>query len=85
MYRLEIRGLASEKIFYLEWDYSQIEILNQSLLDFLTAQSLPIAYNCYGEGICRKCILIVNSKEVLSCQIFMKDLSDNAIIEISYL
>ena len=85
MYQLEIRGLASKKIFNLHWDHSQKEILNQNLLDFLITQSLPIAYNCYGEGVCRKCNLIVNSKEVLSCQIYMKDLSDNAIIEISYL
>ncbi len=85
MYKISIKGLASQKLTHLKWDNLDQNLLTQSLLDYLIEQNFPIAYNCYGEGVCEKCILKVNLKEHLSCQIFMKDINDGAIIEVPYL
>ena len=57
-----------------------------TLMDYLREQSISVASSCYGEGVCQKCKLIVNDKEVLSCQIRLFDLvENNIIIKISYL
>ncbi len=85
MFRLEIKGLASKTSTSLYWDSASTDICELSLLDFLIQNKYPIAYNCYGEGICRKCILRLNQQEYLSCQIHMKDIDDGAILEIPYL
>ncbi len=84
MYQIIIKGLASNTQNVIEWDPTATD-LSTSLLELLISRKLPIAYNCYGEGVCRKCILKCNHENKLSCQIFLKDLEDNAIIEIPYL
>jgi len=85
MYQIILRGLASKKCVSIPWDELDTETQEMNLLDFLLLNGQPVAYNCYGEGICRKCRLSVNGIEYLSCQITMKDLNNGAIIEIGYL
>jgi len=59
----------------------------KSLLELLRLNSIPIASSCYGEGICKKCVI---NDGIISCQIFVKDfIKDskihNNIIIIDYL
>lgn len=66
--KVEIYGKASQKIIRtLEVDTTE----ERSLMDFLRDHGVPIASSCYGEGVCRKCI--VNST-LLSCQLKIRDI-----------
>jgi len=60
---------------------------NESLMDFLRSKSFPIASSCYGEGICKKCVINLNGNEEISCQISLKSLTINKtnIIIVDYL
>lgn len=85
MYQIILKGLASNESVNIPWDELDYNIQEMSLLDFLLSNARPIAYNCYGEGVCKKCTLRINGVEYLSCQITMKDLNNGAIIEVGYL
>ena len=81
MLKVEITGRASQtKKSYL-WQSGD----KDNLLEYLRDLNLPVASSCYGEGVCKKCKLIINGEEKLSCQISMQDFSDSVTIEISYL
>ena len=82
MSSVKLIGNASGREFILALEKRDSKL---SLLEYLCHKEIPIAYSCYGEGIRNKCLVRINSKEQLSCQIFMKNLSDGDIIEISYL
>lgn len=85
MYKIELRGLASQKAQVITWNELDHNLQEMSLLDFLLLNKKPIAYSCYGEGICKKCILTISGTQLLSCQIPMKEIANGAIIEIGYL
>jgi succinate dehydrogenase/fumarate reductase-like Fe-S protein len=85
MQTIIVKGLASQKQSIFKWDERDPSFVNMALLDFLCNQSLPIAYSCYGEGVCQKCAVRYNEDVILACQILLKELPDGAIIEISYL
>ena len=71
---LKVYGKASKKII------KEIEITNkvskENLMNFLREKEIPIASSCYGEGICRKCIV---NKDLLSCQIYLDQVIQNYI------
>lgn len=82
MPKITIRGIASKKTY----GPFSFELNTQNLLDFLIEKNLPIAYSCYGEGICEKCSVEIKKKDVLSCQVLMKDLDeDDIMIAVNYL
>jgi len=69
MLKLDIYGMASGKRI------KEIKItssLEENLLSILTKHSLPIASSCDGLGLCQKCIVSINRKTYLSCQIQVK-------------
>ena len=87
MIELKIFGKASKTL------YKTIEVLrpnNISLMDFLRNNGVPVASSCYGEGVCKKCVV---NKDILSCQIRILDFisntdsqeTSNIQIEIDYL
>lgn len=61
--------------------------LDLTLMDFLRAHGIPVASSCYGEGVCRKCVVFVQDKEHLSCLLTVKIFlaQHGAILSISYL
>lgn len=65
-YLLKIEGLASNRVV------KTIEItslqLEENLMDFLLAHSVPVASSCSGKGVCKKCICIYRDSEILTCQ-----------------
>lgn len=78
-----IKGKASNKVI------CKIKVLKKnehlSLLNFLSANEVPIASSCQGAGVCRKCIVNDN---LLSCQITLKELCEkypNLEVDVAYL
>lgn len=61
--------------------------LDLTLMDFLRARGIPVASSCYGEGVCRKCVVFIHDKEHLSCLLTVKIFlaQYGAILSISYL
>lgn len=60
---------------------------DSSLMDFLRSIGIPIASSCYGEGVCKKCLI---NEDIVSCQLKVKDFIQisekyNDTISISYL
>lgn len=63
---------------------------SRDLLEVLRNSQLPIASSCDGEGVCKKCDVLINKVEYLTCQINAKKLIqqlqfNDYNIEISYL
>lgn len=58
-----------------------------SLMEILRSNNIPIASSCYGEGVCKKCIIKVNDDEILSCQTNLSSpiMEDENTISIDYL
>ncbi len=83
---LLIYGEASEKLLkIIEVDAKQ---LNETLMNFLLKNNIPVASSCNGEGVCKKCQVKIGNEVVLSCQIRMKKLFISAstyTIKFSYL
>ena len=81
---LYIDGLASRSRQEISFQEKEKTI---SLMDFLRLKSVSIASSCYGEGVCKKCVLKINNEEKLSCQIPMSFFTEESpyIIEIDYL
>ena len=79
---IKVLGVASNKEL-LEINPNENE-LNMNLMNFLRAHNIPIASSCYGEGVCRKCVI---NKNILSCQLSVKEFINkkNQVIEITYL
>ena len=82
---LQILGKASSRVV-ASWRFdSQKELPNLSLLEFLRQEKIPIASSCYGEGVCKKCVV---NKDQLACQVYLNQLflkGPRVVIEISYL
>ena len=76
---------------------SESEILNLSislkestltLLEFLKQFNIPIASSCLGEGLCKKCVIKINGRQELACNITMNQIANehnNVTISIAYL
>ena len=82
---VKVKGLASGKINTLTYDPESETVL----MDFLREQGFAIASSCYGEGVCRKCVV---NEDVLSCQVRMKDCArqlakekNEVLVTVSYL
>jgi len=78
---ISIIGLASNSLV------KKIEIksedLNLTLMEYLRRENIPIASSCYGEGICKKCVVKLGEVEELSCLISVKKLLEMKILTIS--
>ncbi len=57
----------------------------KTLLEILQEAKIPIASSCNGHGQCAKCVITINNKTILSCQLTCKDLKASSIVEVSYL
>ena len=85
LHKISIRGLASGTLV------KDIEItkddLALTLMEFLRRENIPVASSCYGEGICKKCVVKLEKDEELSCLISVKNILEKQIstISISYL
>lgn len=65
---LQIYGGASQKL--VKTIAVQVDDYDSTLMDFLRSHQVPVASSCFGEGVCRKCIVTTKSKsEHLSCLI----------------
>lgn len=82
--KLKIMGKASGKLIgELPLDDSDTFI---NLMEFLRKKEFPIASSCWGDGVCKKCVLLLNGMETLSCQIKLSEINKiENIIEIDYL
>lgn len=78
---ISVQGLASGRT-YGPWAPAD---LRMTLLEFLRAQSIPVASSCAGDGVCLKCVF--NGAE-LSCQYglerFLEAFPDG-VVKLSYL
>lgn len=77
MLKLVVTGGASNKVIFEE----NVEISSQgtstNLMDFLRKKNINIASSCFGEGICKKCIAVINGQEYLTCQMDIESLENN--------
>ncbi|MBH49079.1 MAG: hypothetical protein CME71_13000 [Halobacteriovorax sp.] len=82
---IKVFGGASKKLVSeLEVDELSMDL---TLMEFLRLKKVPVASSCYGEGVCRKCIVKVEETEVLSCMMTIKHFLNNhePVVLISYL
>jgi Na+-transporting NADH:ubiquinone oxidoreductase subunit NqrF len=71
--QLLVKGLASKNLIRcFDWEHLK-DVPQETLMDFLRSQKIPIASSCFGEGVCRRCKV---SETVLSCQIKVFELFD---------
>ena len=80
---LKVVGLASTKLL-LEINVKQLNE-NDTLLEFLQRENIPIASSCMGAGQCKKCIVEINDQTQLSCTTLMKSLPKLSTVGVSYL
>lgn len=81
MLKLIVTGGASNKVI-LEGSFeiaSHRRTIN--LMDFLRNKNINIASSCFGEGVCKKCIAVINGEELLTCQVDIETLENNQDIE----
>jgi Na+-transporting NADH:ubiquinone oxidoreductase subunit NqrF len=71
MIELQIFGNASNKIYKV---IKVLQLNEVSLMDFLRNNEVPVASSCYGEGVCRKCVI---NKNILSCQMSLNEFIGN--------
>lgn len=85
MHTIIVLGLASSR--EVARILPTIEELELTLMEFLRAHKVPVASSCFGEGVCRKCVVKSDDVEFLSCLITVKTflLEHGTIITISYL
>lgn len=85
IHSVSIFGLASNSLVKIIEVKS--EDLNLTLMEYLRRENIPVASSCYGEGICKKCVVKLGDVEELSCLISVKKLLEMKIttISISYL
>ncbi len=87
MKELVLFGLASQKIIQTI-SIPNETVNNTSLLTFLMEKHVPIASSCLGEGICKKCVVLINEEKVLACKITLIDIfaqTDVQTLKFSYL
>lgn len=85
MHTIIVRGLASAReVARLEATEDELEL---TLMEFLRAHRIPVASSCFGEGVCRKCVVKSGEVEFLSCLITVKTflLEYDSTVSISYL
>lgn len=73
--QLRVQGLSSHKeiaSFHQE-DLASVDP-SLSLMDFLRSHDIPVASSCYGEGVCRKCLV---NTDIVSCQITLINFCKN--------
>jgi len=81
--QIKVYGQASKKV--IKKIYVKSEECNQTILQFLRSNNIPIASSCDGDGVCQKCLI---NTDQLSCQLTVGHFvsgSEISIIEISYL
>lgn len=88
MSKLKVLGKASNKTLLtleLENDLNSDQI-KSDLMTVLREKGINIASSCYGEGVCKKCIITLENNEELSCQVKVEQLlNKNTCVEVSYL
>lgn len=85
MHTIIIKGIASSsQVASLTPTDDELDL---TLMEFLRAHKIPVASSCFGEGICRKCVVKSGEVEFLSCLITVKTflLEYEPIVSISYL
>ena len=90
MKKLIINGLASRTVFR-EVPINEDD-LNLDCLKYLRKNNVPIASACFGEGVCKKCLVDCYGNEVFACKITISEIiciaeekGNSPIISISYL
>lgn len=88
-YLLKIQGQASQKLVK-QFNLDSLEMTeSQGLMGWLRKQSIPVASSCYGDGVCKRCkIILEDQSELLSCMTTLKELfrdKNEITIYISYL
>ena len=76
-----IKGKASGKTTHYQVLH---EDLKKQVLEFFFLRDVPIAFSCFGKGVCKKCIMSCGD---LSCQITIEELIDgyDGVCEFDYL
>ncbi len=83
---LLIYGLASGKL--LKVIEIQPQQLKETLMSVLQKNNIPVASSCGGDGVCKKCQVIIADDVVISCQILLKNLFETEssyMLKFSYL
>ncbi len=83
---LLIFGEASGKLIKIIEVYPRH--LEETLMNFLLINNVPVASSCNGEGVCKKCQLTIENEVTLSCQISMRNLlvsGHTCMLKFSYL
>lgn len=88
--KIEIFGLASNRIIKTLIPSEDGLQIQNSLMTYLQSEGIPIASSCSGDGVCKKCMVTFGQeKQQLSCQITLKEYLNNKdfdkIITINYL
>ncbi len=82
--KIIIRGSSSKKkLKEIIFDSNN----ETSLMEMLRSHNIPIASSCYGEGVCKKCMI---NDDIISCQMKVREFLElstkyNNTITISYL
>lgn len=87
MKELIIYGGASQTVIQT-FQVLEKDLNNTTLLDFLMAHKIPVASSCLGEGVCKKCGVMIKGEKILTCQLTISDLflnSASETISFSYL
>lgn len=80
MKQLILYGQASGKILKT-FDLPLDELSDDTILQFLMNQKIPIASSCLGEGICKKCVVTNRDKKLLACTVSLSELFSNSDVE----
>lgn len=80
MKQLILYGQASGKVLKTI-DLQLDEINEDTLLQFLMNQKIPVASSCLGEGICKKCVVTNRDKKLLACTFSLSELFSNSDVE----
>jgi ferredoxin len=87
MKELIVFGGASQKIIQI-FKLTDLKLTDTTLLDFLMGHNIPVASSCLGEGICKKCVALINGEKLLTCELSLRDLfqhTDSQTLSFSYL
>jgi succinate dehydrogenase/fumarate reductase-like Fe-S protein len=80
MKELIIYGEASKKVIKT-FLISGNDLNSTTLLEFLMSHKIPVASSCLGEGVCKKCGVMINGEKVLTCALSIRDLFLNSTSE----
>ncbi len=80
MLEVEVFGLASGKQID---KFTTQQTSQQNFLEILQDRGITIASSCFGEGVCKRCLI---NRSQLSCQLSPADISSESFkIEVDYL